>query len=94
MFKRIIIGLEFMLVFLSSCSPTPADLEGVNVQKLESDWHFSYLAWSPNGRFIAAAVADVNSLERSIQIIDLQEISTHSVEYLEERILYEALGSN
>ena len=94
MFSRFIIGFGLILLLSSGCSPTPADLEGISVIKLESDWHFSDLAWSPDGHSIAATVVDVNNLEGSIQIIELQDNSTLSVENLEERTLYEAIGPN
>ena len=80
-----------IFLLLVGCNSGPEQLEGISAVKLESNWQLTELAWSPNGRYIAATVYAFP--ERAIYIIELETKSYYSIKEFSDRYLDEADGA-
>jgi Tol biopolymer transport system component len=79
------------LILVVGCSRGPSRLEGISSLHIESGWFFSELAWSPDGRYIAATVE--TRRDRGIYVIDIESQAYHSIKEYDDRIPYEAQGA-
>jgi hypothetical protein len=92
MMMAVVISLLVSLaVLLDGCRSGPESLESVQALPVEAGWSLRDIAWSPEGKSIAATVSSRH--ENGVYIIDLQSGEFHSITDDADRVDYEARGA-